>query len=69
MVTIRVGMMEPWLESAGSGQVVTYDDPESMRLKGELCRRSRILGVNVFAAHGDDGHALVDGARAGLGLV
>lgn len=58
----------PWLRSEARRQVVTYDDPESMRLKGEMGRRYGILGVNLFAAHGDDGWALVDGVRDGLGL-
>lgn len=48
---------------------MTYDDPESMRLKGEMGRQAGILGVNMFAAHGDDGWALVDGARRGLGII
>jgi chitinase len=62
-------MFQPWLRSTARQQVISYDDPESMRLKGELCRRSGILGVNMFAAHGDDGWALVDGARRGLEVL
>jgi chitinase len=60
---------QPWLRSEAQRQVMTYDDPESMRLKGEMGRRTGILGVNMFAAHGDDGWALVDGARRGMGVV
>jgi chitinase len=60
---------QPWLRSEAQGQVMTYDDPESMRLKGEMGRRAGILGVNMFAAHGDDGWALIDGARRGLGVI
>jgi chitinase len=48
--------------------VIAYDDPESVRLKADLGRRSGLLGVSLFAAHGDDGWALVDGARRGFGL-
>jgi chitinase len=62
-------LLQPWLRSAARQQVISYDDPQSMRLKGELCRRSDILGVNMFAANGDDGWALIDGARRGLGVL
>ncbi|PVG03691.1 glycoside hydrolase [Serendipita vermifera] len=58
----------PWLRSEARGQVIAYDDPESVRLKADLGRRSGLLGVSLFAAHGDDGWALVDGARRGLGI-
>lgn len=49
--------------------MVSYDDPESIRLKAEMGRHAGIRGVNMFAAHGDDGWALVDGARRGLGVL
>lgn len=58
----------PWLRGEAGGQIVSYDDPVSMRLKGELVNRMGLLGINMFAAHGDDGWALVDGARRGMGV-
>lgn len=61
--------MQPWLRNEVHSQVITYDDPFSMELKGELSRQMGILGVNMFAAQGDDGWALIDGVRRGLGLL
>ncbi|KDQ20734.1 glycoside hydrolase family 18 protein [Botryobasidium botryosum FD-172 SS1] len=59
----------PWLRSDAHSQVITYDDPESLRLKGEFVRNSGILGANLFDAHGDTPEwDLVDAVRAGLGL-
>lgn len=49
--------------------MITYDDPESMRLKGELGHRMGILGVNLFSADGDFDWVLIDAARRGLGVL
>ncbi|KAA1466348.1 glycoside hydrolase family 18 protein [Dentipellis sp. KUC8613] len=57
----------PFLRSAGAGQVVTYDDAESLGLKASYAHQRGILGVNMFDVHGDtDKWELVDSLRAGL---
>lgn len=48
--------------------MITYDDPDSMQLKGELAMRYGILGVGMWVAHGDSHWELVDGLRRGLGV-
>lgn len=59
----------PWLRSEYSGQIITYDDPESLSMKAEFARRVGMLGVNMWEIHGDtDDWALVDGIRSGLAL-
>ncbi|KAI0036802.1 glycoside hydrolase [Vararia minispora EC-137] len=59
----------PFLRSEAAGQLVSYDDPESIQAKAELARKRGLRGVNFFDVHGDvDGWALVDAARRGLQL-
>ncbi|KZT26865.1 glycoside hydrolase family 18 protein [Neolentinus lepideus HHB14362 ss-1] len=59
----------PYLTSEIAGQVVTYDDPQSLQMKAKLARTRGLLGVNMFDIHGDTEHwDLVDAVRAGLGL-
>ncbi|TFK29387.1 glycoside hydrolase [Coprinopsis marcescibilis] len=60
----------PFLRSAAAGQVVTYDDPESLVLKARFAKEAGMLGVNIFDVHGDTAdYHLTDSARRGLGLV
>ena len=57
------------MRSEDARQVVTYDDPVSLEMKGQLVRQAGMLGVNMFDVHGDtDEWALVDSLRKGLGL-
>ncbi|KAF8272570.1 glycoside hydrolase superfamily [Lactarius quietus] len=58
----------PFLHS-DEGQVITYDDPESLGLKSAFAKEHGLLGVNLFDVHGDsDRWELVDSLRQGLGL-
>jgi len=62
---------QPWLRSDRSGQVVTYDDPQSMSLKGQFAAQAGLRGCNVFSIDGDwtgSGWPLTDAVRSGLGL-
>ncbi|KAG8890569.1 hypothetical protein FRB98_007123 [Tulasnella sp. 332] len=60
----------PFLRSASAGQVITYDDPESIQLKGAFALQAGIRGVNMFDAHGDTSDwILIDAARRGLGII
>jgi chitinase len=43
----------PFLRSASAGQVISYDDPRSLRMKAEFAQRSGMLGVNLFDISGD----------------
>ncbi|KAF7965456.1 hypothetical protein HWV62_43489 [Athelia sp. TMB] len=59
----------PSSPNSNPGQVVAYDDPQSVWMKAAFARRAGMLGVNVFDVHGDVPQwDLVDAARAGLGL-
>jgi len=59
----------PFLRSEGVGQVIAYDDVQSLGLKSSLVRERKLLGVNMFDLHGDtDQWELVDSIRRGLGL-
>ncbi|EKM59129.1 glycoside hydrolase family 18 protein [Phanerochaete carnosa HHB-10118-sp] len=59
----------PYLRSTAAGQVVSYDDPQSLEMKAVFARYAGLLGVNMFDAHGDtDAGDLVDAVRRGLGL-
>lgn len=60
----------PFLRSASSGQIITYDDPESLGMKAAFAREVGMLGVNLFDIHGDiDEWDLTDSIRKSLGLV
>ncbi|KAH7105665.1 glycoside hydrolase superfamily [Auriculariales sp. MPI-PUGE-AT-0066] len=60
----------PFLSSVFASQIITYDDPESMRLKGAFAAEAGLHGVNMFDAHGDtERWDLIDAARNGLGLA
>lgn len=59
----------PFLRSEIVGQVISYDDVQSLGLKSSLVRERKLLGVNMFDLHGDtDQWELVDSVRRGLGL-
>jgi len=59
----------PFLRSEVVGQVIAYDDVQSLGLKSSLVRERKLLGVNMFDLHGDtDQWELVDSVRRGLGL-
>ena len=59
----------PFLRSEAVGQVIAYDDVQSLGLKSSLVRERKLLGVNIFDLHGDtDQWELVDSVRRGLGL-
>ncbi|EIW71982.1 hypothetical protein TREMEDRAFT_66653 [Tremella mesenterica DSM 1558] len=60
----------PWLKSTKSGQIMTYDDPQSMSLKGQFATQAGLRGCNVFSMDGDwtgNGWPLTDAVRSGLG--
>ncbi|KZV76128.1 glycoside hydrolase family 18 protein [Peniophora sp. CONT] len=60
----------PFLRSESAGQLVTYDDPDSIWLKATIANAYGLRGVNFWDAYGDvDSWALVDAARRGLGLI
>lgn len=59
----------PFLRGANANQVVSYDDPQSLEMKGMFAKEAGLLGVNMFDVHGDTDHwDLTDAVRRGLGL-
>ncbi|WWC94945.1 hypothetical protein V866_001797 [Kwoniella sp. B9012] len=61
----------PWLKSSSSGQIITYDDTQSMNLKGQFAAQVGLRGCNVFSIDGDwtgSSWPLTDAVRSGLGL-
>ncbi|WVW86237.1 hypothetical protein I302_108279 [Kwoniella bestiolae CBS 10118] len=61
----------PWLKSSSSGQIITYDDTQSMNLKGQFAAQVGLRGCNVFSIDGDwtgSSWPLTDSVRSGLGL-
>lgn len=61
----------PWLKSESSGQIITYDDVESMNMKGQFAAQAGLRGCNVFSMDGDylaGGFPLTDAVRAGMGI-
>ena len=60
---------QPFLRSSSSGQVITYDDPDSLSLKAQFALEAGLHGVNVWDMHGDTSNwVLMDALRGGLGL-
>jgi chitinase len=58
----------PFLRSE-AGQVITYDDAQSLELKSAYAKQSGLLGINIFDVHGDTNEwELLDSLRLGLGL-
>jgi len=61
--------MQPWLRSKLTKQVITYDDPESLWMKGNLAKHYELLGVSLFSIDGDDEDGvLMASVRGGMGL-
>jgi chitinase len=57
----------PWLYNAEKKEWITYEDPQSMRLKGEYIATQRLAGAMFWELSNDDG-TLLDALRSGLGL-
>ena len=55
----------PWLYNATTKEWISYDDPESMRLKGEYIAAQKLAGAMFWELSQDDG-ALLEALRAGL---
>ncbi|KAH7916786.1 glycoside hydrolase family 18 protein [Hygrophoropsis aurantiaca] len=59
----------PFLRNSESGQVIPYDDPESVGLKAAFAQKMGMRGANLFDIHGDtEQWELVDAIRENLGL-
>jgi chitinase len=56
----------PWLYNAERKEWITYEDPQSMRLKGEYVARQTLAGAMFWELSHDNGQ-LLDALRAGLG--
>jgi chitinase len=56
----------PWLYNAETKEWITYEDPQSMRLKGEYIAAQNLAGAMFWELSNDDGR-LLDAVRAGLG--
>ncbi len=55
----------PWLYNADTKEWISYDDPESMRLKGEYIAAQNLAGAMFWELSHDEG-PLLDALRAGL---
>ena len=55
----------PWLYNAATKEWISYDDPESVRLKGEYIASQKLAGAMFWELSHDDG-SLLDALRAGL---
>ncbi|WWC64508.1 uncharacterized protein I303_107118 [Kwoniella dejecticola CBS 10117] len=61
----------PWIKSTYSDQIITYDDTQSMNLKGQFAAQVGLRGCNMFSIDGDwtgSSWPLTDAVRSGLGL-
>jgi chitinase len=59
----------PWLYDADKGVMITYDDPESLRIKAEYVRAEGLGGAMIWELSGDDrGSSLLKAIRDGLEL-
>jgi chitinase len=56
----------PWLYSAEAKTWISYEDPQSMRLKGEYIAQQDLSGAMFWELSNDDG-TLLDALRTGLG--
>jgi chitinase len=56
----------PYLYNAGAQVFVSYDDPESMRLKAEYVGHNHLTGVMFWEYFGDPSGALLDAIDASL---
>ena len=57
----------PWLYNAAAKEWITYEDVQSMRLKGEYVVAQKLGGAMFWELSNDDG-TLLDALRSGLGL-
>jgi chitinase len=57
----------PWLYHSEKKEWITYEDPQSMRLKGEYVVAETLAGAMFWELSNDDG-TLLDALRLGLGL-
>jgi chitinase len=55
----------PWLYNAETKEWITYEDPQSMRIKGEYVAAQTLGGAMFWELSNDDG-TLLDALRAGL---
>jgi chitinase len=59
----------PFLRSEATGQIITYDDAQSLELKSAYAKQSELLGINIFDVHGDTNEwELLASIQRGLGL-
>jgi chitinase len=58
----------PWLYNAVRKEWITYEDPQSMRLKGEYVAAQNLAGAMFWELSNDDG-TLLDALRSGMGLT
>jgi chitinase len=58
----------PWLYNAAKKEWITYEDPQSMRLKGEYVVAQNLGGAMFWELSNDNG-TLLDALRSGLGLA
>jgi chitinase len=56
----------PWLYNGESKEWISYEDPESMRLKGQYIAAQHLSGAMFWELSNDEGR-LLDALRAGLG--
>lgn len=57
----------PFLRSETVGQVISYDDPQSMEMKAIFAAKVGLRGVNIFQVGGDSlGWDLAQAVRRGL---
>jgi chitinase len=57
----------PWLYNGDKKEWITFEDPQSMRLKGEYVAAQNLGGAMFWELSNDDG-TLLDARRSGLGL-
>jgi chitinase len=57
----------PWLYNADAKEWITYEDPQSMRAKGEYIVAQKLNGAMFWELSNDDG-TLLGALRAGMGL-
>ena len=58
----------PWLYNADTKEWISYEDPQSIRLKGEYIAAQKLGGAMFWELSNDDGR-LLDALRAGLGRL
>ncbi len=58
----------PWLYNAETKEWITYEDAQSMRIKGSYVVEQGLGGAMFWELSNDDG-TLLDALRAGLGVA